>query len=110
MKLNRGIRKGLILSAGALLLWTETACSAEWGDSPFIAERGGSKGRVSSSASVEENLLLQGILWDPKAPTAIVNNRVVGAGDRVGSWSVVEVRKEEVVLSDGSNRRVLRSE
>ena len=84
------------------------ADGTEWGNNPFIADRSGSKGAVSRSGDAEEEISLQGVLWDPKAPTAIINNRVVGVGDPVGSWRVVEIQKGEVVLSDGINSRVLR--
>lgn len=83
----------------------------EWGESPFLAERGGSKQSESRApGSGEEQLLLQGVLWDLKAPTAIINNRCVARGDHVGRWEVKEIRKSQVVLSDGSATRVLRAE
>lgn len=59
---------------------------------------------------MKAEILLQGILWDPAAPTAILNNRCVARGDRVGRWEVEEIRRDQVVLSDGSETRVLRPE
>ena len=78
----------------------------EWKESPFLSDRNNPKlsgGR--SDPSGEKEILLQGILWDPGAPTAILNNRVMGVGDRLGRWEVQEIRKDRVILSDGSSTR-----
>jgi len=83
----------------------------EWGESPFLAERRNTPkldGAVEGFR--EETILLQGVLWDSKTPTAIINNQVLSKGDRVGRWEVEEIRKTQVVLSDGSETRVLRAE
>lgn len=80
--------------------------SQDWGDSPFLAERGGPKPTVmGQTASGEEALVLRGILWDPKSPLAIVNDRVVSPGEEIGRWHVVEIQKDRVILSDGSSTR-----
>ncbi|HOX55158.1 MAG: hypothetical protein PHI86_06700 [Candidatus Omnitrophica bacterium] len=49
------------------------------------------------------DLKLAGILWDKEKPQAIINNEVVGAGNSIGSYTVVEIRQYSVVLTDGSN-------
>ena len=107
-------RKSLITLAVVGLLLTpalERKASAGpgeegWKESPFLAERGGLKAAgVAGTASSEEEISLQGILWDPGAPTAILSNRVVSVGDRLGVWQVMEIRKDRVILSDGSSTR-----
>ena len=82
----------------------------EWGENPFLSERNSPKPDEAAEGSPEEVILLQGVLWDPKAPTAIINNRVISKGDPVGRWEVEEIQKDQVVLSDGSETRVLRAE
>lgn len=83
----------------------------EWGENPFLAERGGSTpSEAPGSGSSKAEILLQGILWDPATPTAIINNRLLSKGDQVGRWEVEEIRRDQVVLSDGSETRVLRPE
>ena len=82
-----------------------------WKGSPFLIDRGGSpKPGARIPGNGEEQILLQGILWDPGAPTAILNNRVMGVGDRIGRWQVSEIRKDQVILTDGLSTRVLRAE
>lgn len=80
--------------------------SPDWGDSPFLAERGGPKPTVMGQATYGEELfVLKGILWDARSPSAIVNDRVVSAGEQIGRWRVVEIQKNRVILSDGSSTR-----
>lgn len=105
----------LLLSALCALLSAGTRAgpaSAEegWGESPFLTERNAPRSPELPAQPAEQEVRLQGVLWDPQAPTAIVNNRVVGRGDSVGRWEVVEIQKDRVVLSDGSTTRTLRAE
>ncbi len=81
---------------------------ADWKDSPFLIERspaptGDSGERVRTPADA----VLSGILWDSQKPSAVVNNRVVGVGDSAGPWTVVEIRRDRVILSDGTRTKVL---
>jgi len=46
-------------------------------------------------------LYLTGILWDEKNPTAIINGKIIGIGDKVGGNSVVDIKKDRVILNDG---------
>lgn len=84
----------------------------EWKPSPFLIDREGSRleGGSGASSSADEGISLQGILWDPKSPAAILNNEVVGVGERVGSWEVTEIRQKEVTLSDGNTEQKLHLE
>lgn len=82
----------------------------QWGDSPFLTDRGPRSAPSDEGFSSEKpSLVLNGILWDPKAPSAILNNRLVSCGDQMGIWNVVEIQKDCVVLSDGSETKVLKS-
>lgn len=44
---------------------------------------------------------LTGILWDSDKPLAIIDGDVVKKGARVGNKTVVEIKKDRVILSDG---------
>ncbi|MFA5117250.1 MAG: hypothetical protein WC695_00180 [Candidatus Omnitrophota bacterium] len=51
---------------------------------------------------------LTGIIWDEKSPRAIIDDIVVGVGERVGEKTVVEIKKDRVILNDGAaNSEVL---
>jgi len=52
-------------------------------------------------------LTLQGIIWDERAPTALINGEIVGKGDAILGFRVMEVHKERVVLSKNGRQLVL---
>lgn len=80
-----------------------------WGESPFLSSRNSSSedDGAAGSPSGERQYKLNGILWDPQRPSAIINNRVVCVGDRLHDWQVMEIQKDRVVLSDGAATREL---
>jgi hypothetical protein len=45
---------------------------------------------------------LTGIIWDEKSPRAIIDDIVVGVGERAGEKTVVEIKKDRVILNDGT--------
>jgi len=49
----------------------------------------------------EADLKVDGITYDSKSPTAIVNGEVVRIGSVIGSYSVKDIRPSAVVFSDG---------
>ncbi len=51
---------------------------------------------------------LTGILWDKEKPMAIINGKIVKAGDRAAGCSVVEIKENSVVLNDGAKEFVLK--
>jgi hypothetical protein len=55
------------------------------------------KARSSSSGPS-----LNGILWDETSPMAIIDAEVVKVGDNVGENTVVEIKPDSVLLSDGT--------
>lgn len=81
-----------------------------WGENPFVADRGAGSSPALISNRGETGYALSGILWDAESPSAVINNQVVGLGDRLDQWQVMEIRKDRVVLSDGSSTQTLRVE
>ena len=82
-----------------------------WGESPFLADRPipelvSPDGRPAPVRSY----VLNGILWDPRVPSAVINNRVVEMGDWIGDWQVQAIEKDRVILSDGKTTRTLSSQ
>jgi hypothetical protein len=45
---------------------------------------------------------LTGILWDKDKPLAIIDGEVVKKGERVGSKTIIDIKKDRVILSDGA--------
>lgn len=62
-----------------------------WSRNPFLQKRdsGGSSG-------------LTGILWDEKTPKAIINEAVVSIGNKIGEITVIDIKKDHVILNDGT--------
>ena len=51
---------------------------------------------------------LQGILFDPTRPCAIVDGTTVFVGDRAGEFRVTAISKDKVTLKSGTETKVLR--
>lgn len=62
------------------------------------------------SSAVSQDFILGGILWDVNKPAAIISGEVVAKGDSVGSYVVVEVQPDRVILNDGEKDIELRLE
>ena len=71
----------------------------DWGRNPFVF-----------SSAVSQEFILGGILWDVNKPAAIISGEVVAKGDSVGSYVVVEVQPDRVILNDGEKDIELRLE
>ncbi|NQT22894.1 MAG: hypothetical protein HQ579_05575 [Candidatus Omnitrophica bacterium] len=70
-----------------------------WGRNPFAP---GSAGRGGLS--------LSGIIWSKRSPKAVINSEVVSVGDNIGVYSVKEIKKDCVILSDGTEDCELKME
>jgi hypothetical protein len=73
---------------------------AEWGRNPFMFTK--TAGETLSEFS------LNGVLWDTENPKAIINGRIVGVGDNVREYTVIEIMQNKVILSDGARDFELR--
>lgn len=51
---------------------------------------------------------LQGILFDPTQPSAIVDGKTVFVGSRVGGFRVTAISKNGITLKNGTEAKVLR--
>ncbi len=49
---------------------------------------------------------LQGIFYSPKSPTAIVDGKTVGVGDRYQQYHVTEITKFSVTLTDADGKAI----
>jgi len=66
----------------------------KWSRCPF-------SGKIYASSSKTEiiNLKLTGIVWDESNPQALINGKVVQRFDRVGQFTVIEIYRDKVKLS-----------
>jgi len=58
---------------------------------------------VRKQGNTPKTLSLAGIIWDKNKPAALINDKVVGVGDRVGGSTVVSIKNDRVLLNDGTN-------
>ena len=50
---------------------------------------------------------LVGVLWDPTHPLAIVGEQMIGVGDRIGGWQVVQIQPDGIVIQRDERRELL---
>ena len=53
---------------------------------------------------------LTGIIWDKDKPLAIIDNNVVKIGEQVGDKTVVDIKRDRVIFSDGKALSEIRLE
>jgi len=49
----------------------------------------------------QSGLVLSGILWDKNRPMAIIEGEVIEKGERIGNKTVIEIKQDRVIFSDG---------
>lgn len=65
-------------------------------------------GKTYSQQGLGVELSLTGILWDPKRPQALINDKVCKSGDVINGYQVLEIQQSKVILSDGSKQLELK--
>lgn len=71
-----------------------------WKRNPFMLKA------VSYSANNE--VVLNGILWDSYSPRALINDKILGKGDKINQYTVYDIQQDKIILSDGVNNLELR--
>jgi hypothetical protein len=69
--------------------------SVELKRDPFVASP------IVSETSLHSEISLTGILWDKLKPLAIIDGNVVRKGQRVGNKTIMDIKQDRVILSDG---------
>lgn len=65
-----------------------------WGRNPFTSAR--------ISASGVTGLWLGGIIYNAQGGYALINNQIVHVGDEVNGNRIVDIKRDRVILNDGS--------
>ncbi len=73
-----------------------------WGRCPFSGKA------YASSGKPILDLKLTGIIWDEKIPQALINNKIVKAGDILGNYVVIKIDRNSVILNNGAEEIELR--
>ena len=55
-----------------------------------------------SPIEVDQGPHLQGIVWDAKHPTAVINGQILGVGSQFDGSKIVEIRKDRIIFNDGT--------
>ncbi|MBU4590249.1 MAG: hypothetical protein KKG01_04930 [Candidatus Omnitrophica bacterium] len=74
----------------------------DWGRDPF------SSGQTTSAPSTVSDMVLTGILWDDSSPLAMINDNPIAVGDKISGYTVVEIRKDRVIITNGTEDSELR--
>jgi len=78
----------------------EEYAALEWGPDPFYR---GEKREVRQEQSPGPQWVLNGILYDDINPTAVINKKIVKAGDTIEGARVIAIGKKSVSIEyDGS--------
>ena len=73
------------------------------GRNPFIPK--------GTKAVEFRKLILNGVAWDEEGYKAVINNTVVEIGDKIGKNTIIDIRKNSVILNDGvSNFEIMLAE
>ncbi len=88
----------------------QTSLFSQWGNDPFLRER---KVKVRKKVrrkkkKVRPTFKLKAISYRTDEAVALINDRVVKAGDIIEGYQVLKVGKKTVVLWDGKERLVLK--
>lgn len=78
----------------------------DWGKNPFSV----SKAAIEVPAVSGQGIRLGGIIYDANEVCALINDELVRKGDLVDGKKVIEIRKDMVVLNDGTKDIELRLE
>jgi len=76
-----------------------------WGDDPF---RSMEKKTGTHDTVGKPRWRLSGIVYNSFKPLAIINGKSVAVGDKLGNASIVEIKKESVVMEQSGTRVTLK--
>ena len=76
-----------------------------WGNDPFRAI---DKSSGNSETVEKPRWKLSGIVYNSIKPLAIINGKSVAVGDKLGSASIVEIKKESVIVEHSGMRVTLK--
>lgn len=78
-----------------------------WARNPFAAPQAAAAARASAEAPALADPVVRSILYSAQRRAALVDQRIVGVGDRVGAGRVVAIERDAIIVetSVGERRR-----
>lgn len=56
---------------------------------------------IKVEKNIQSGIALTGIIWDKDNPLAVIDGNIVKEGARVGDKTLIEIKQDRVILSDG---------
>ena len=57
---------------------------------------------VPKGSTKANKLILDGIMWSEQSPKAMIDNEIVGVGEKIGTNTVVDIKPDQVILNNGA--------
>ena len=75
---------------------------------PFVRPDAGFVNVLSQARTFDEqDLKLNGILWDSTSPSAVISGEIVQVGSQLGLYKVKQIQQQRVILMSPKNKIVL---
>jgi len=98
----------LVVLAGWLVAGPAAGFAQEGRRDPFVPlVRGGRFVTATKAATGIEGVVLEGVLWDPDRPIAIINGELVGEGEIIDGFLVKQIGVDRVVLKAGDKEHTI---
>ena len=81
--------------------------STSWGRTPFLTESEAARGKALGTSGLD-GLRIKAIIMGRPRSVAMIDGRTVAVGEKIGEETVVEIRKDSVVLEVDGVKRILR--
>jgi len=75
----------------------------QWGRDPFVLP----SAQGVAESGTEGGLKLSAIIYRKNSGVAIINDRILRKGDRIGGKEIAQILADRVILRDGSGEREL---
>ncbi|MDP3704150.1 MAG: hypothetical protein Q8R78_07155 [Candidatus Omnitrophota bacterium] len=62
-----------------------------------------SQGRLITSAGLHGGFSVEGIIWSPDRPLAVIDDELFAKGDTVGPYTIRQIRQDGVVVQRGND-------
>ncbi|MBU1727387.1 MAG: hypothetical protein KJ880_07140 [Candidatus Omnitrophica bacterium] len=74
---------------------------------PFIGGHPAAPGASPQEDKGASGFSLSGIICDEQDPLAIINDSIYKKGDKLDSYTIIEIRQDKVILSDAKTVKIL---